>query len=505
MIAIGLDYGSTNSLVISFQPQMTGAVTRTHLVSEVRLYDEYIRSPKRLLHNIDKASEEEVKKIQDCIHRCVCNMLKTHIPDSKTTTYGVHLAITVPNAFKDKECLLLRSVVMENACDLFGGDQVSPKLVETSIIPEPIAAALFFAYAMNCVTALQREQYVVVSDIGGGTTDLAIVRVVSAHKCMEFEVIHTEHMFTLGGNDIDNAIADYLLDKRPELRSISRDILVRGCCELKVGFSSYGDQNYSEVDLLDNDSKIVEIDGEEVVLSMSKDELRTLLSKNNGFLTTYRALANRLYKRLEAQLRSYNKGGVYLLPVGGTSRLGLVREVLNDVFKQYKDNVVELNTEKVELGACYDSVARGAAIYAAYNAGHIEQNIIIKNRTMHRISLCYGDNRLHECVMQCSSDGVYVCKCKCETTYLNSKEGWFQIGTIKLYQGGKTDYVDDDCVALEAKVVNDKLYLHGRKLEDIDIIVRLEIVGGRLRSVEIKAEGCNKDGGDFATQLEYEI
>lgn len=503
MLAIGLDYGSTNSLVISFQPQMTGTVTRTHLKSEVRLYDEYIRSPKRLLHNIDKASEEEIKKIQACIHCCVRNMLESHISTEQNHD-GAHLAITVPNAFKDKECVVLKKAVLEDACDIFGVSKASHKHVETSIIPEPVAAALFFAYAMNYIKALQREQYVVVSDVGGGTTDLAIVKVLSANRCMEFKVVHTEHMFTLGGNDIDNAIADYFLEKQPELRSISREILVRACCELKVNFSLYGDRDYSEVDILDDDRRIVEIDGEEVVLCMSKDELRTLLSKSDGFLTKYRILAEKLRNKLETELRS-GSNDVYLLPVGGTSRLALVRETLKDVFKQYEDNVVELNTEKAQLGASYDSVARGAAIYAAYHAGLIEQDIIIRNRTMHRISLCYGDNRLHECVMQCSSDGVYECRCRCEATHLNNKEGWFRIGTIRLYQGGAADHINEDCEALEEKVVDEKLYLNNRRLEDIGILVKLEIVGGRLRSIEIRAEGCNKDGSDFVTKLEYEI
>lgn len=506
MLAIGFDYGSTNSLVVNFETKMEGSVTRTHLKSEVKLCNEYIRSPKRLLHNIECISEEEIKKIQDCIRICTRNILTKHLSRTNTNIDGLHIAITIPNAFKDRECSILKKIITEDASDIFCGDDIELPQIETSLIPEPVAAALYFAYCMNKNCCLQKEQYVIVSDIGGGTTDLAIVRVLSAHSCLEFEVIHTEHMFNLGGNDIDNAIADYFITKRPELRNISRDIVVRACCELKVGLSLYGGKDWSEVDVLDDNADIVKINDEEVTLGITKDELREVLSVNNGFLTKYRTLAERLENKLS---KIDSKGCTYLLPVGGTSRLSLVRETLKEVFKQYKYHEAELNTEKLQIettdGGHYDSVVRGAAIYAAYNIGLLEQNIVIKNRTMHRISLCYGNDRLHECVMQCSSDGVYECRCRCEAIHLNSKEGWFKIGTIRLYQGGKSNYLDNDCVSLKEKDIDEKLYLNGRKLEDIGIVLRLEIIGGRLQSVEIRAEGCRKDGSDFVTRLAYDI
>ena len=527
MLAIGLDYGSTNSLVVSFVPNMSGSVPRTYSKSEVRLDNEYIRSPKRLLHNIDRVAQAEIEVVQRCIRKCVREMLIHHLQgagsvgrtgSSNTCDMAatgddvVHMAITVPNAFKDRECVVLKKAVEEDAIEIFGriamgngGDRRATPEVVMSLIPEPVAAALYFAYAMNGIGALQQVQYVVVSDVGGGTTDLALVKVVAAYGRLEFEVVHTEHMFSLGGNDIDNAIADYMLDRRPELRSIDREVLVKACCELKVGFSRYGGQEYSEVTVLGADASVVEIDGEEVVLEMSRDELRDVLSQGGGFLSKYRALA----EELKAKLGKVSHSSLYLLPVGGTSRLSLVRDVLRDVFAQYRDCEVELNTEKAQVGsndgACYDSVVRGAAIYAAYKAGCLEQSVVIKNRTMHRISLCYGDNRLHECVMQCSSDGHYDCRCRCESTYLNQSEGWFKIGAIRLYQGGGGSHIDDDCELLCEVMIDDKLYLHGRNLESVGVNVRLDVRGGRLYSIEVRAEGCCADGSDFVRRIECEI
>ena len=364
MLAVGLDYGSTNSLVVSFVPNMSGSVPRTHSKSEVRLDNEYIRSPKRLLHNIDRATQEEIEVVQRCIRKCVREMLIHHLQGAgsvgrtgssnacdmaATGDDVVHMAITVPNAFKDRECVVLKKAVEEDAIEIFGriamgngGDRRATPEVVMSLIPEPVAAALYFAYAMNGIGALQQVQYVVVSDVGGGTTDLALVKVVAAYGRLEFEVVHTEHMFSLGGNDIDNAIADYMLDRRPELRSIDREVLVKACCELKVGFSRYGGQEYSEVTVLAADASVVEIDGEEVVLEMSRDELRDVLSQGGGFLSKYRALA----EELKAKLGKVSHSSLYLLPVGGTSRLLLVRNVLRDVFAQYRDCEVELKDRK---------------------------------------------------------------------------------------------------------------------------------------------------------------
>ena len=107
--------------------------------------------------------------------------------------------------------------------------------------------------------------------------------------------------------------------------------------------------------------------------------------------------------------------------------------------------------------------------------------------------------------MQCSSDGHYDCRCRCESTYLNQSEGWFKIGAIRLYQGGGGSHIDDDCELLCEVMIDDKLYLHGRNLESVGVNVRLDVRGGRLYSIEVRAEGCCADGSDFVRRIECEI
>ena len=430
---------------------------------------------------------------------CVNQLLSSHIDRFFNDSSKICVAITVPNAFKDRECRILKGIVENNIKDILRGTKEISS-IDVSIIPEPIAAALYFAYAMDRAGCLQDEQYVVVSDIGGGTTDLAIVKVLSYKGHLEFEVQNTEHMFELGGNDIDNNIADHIITQRPELKCLEREILVRACCELKIGFSRYNGRAHSQVGVLDNNGEFLTLNNREVVLDMSIDELRSILSLDNNFLAKYKALA----LRLKDKFINVTSPNVYLLPIGGTSRLQLVRDALREVFYEHNENEVTLHTEDEELGR-YDSVVRGAAIYAAYNGHLISNDIVMNNRTMHRISLRYGNNKLHECILQCSSDGVYECRCKCEPIYLDEKNGTFKIGTIRFYQGGDSLYVDADCEVLCDIAIDEVLYTHGRRLEDIAIVVNLEIYQGRLRSVHICAERCMEDGEDYLKRINCNI
>lgn len=499
MIAIGIDYGSTNSLVASFAREIFGAIPITHQKSDVTYNCEYIRSPKRLLHNIDAISQDDINKICRCIEICVSQLLSTHVDRYKSDYSHASIAITVPNAFKDSQCKILKHIVESNIRSILKANGVA-STIELSIIPEPIAAALYFAYAMDGTGSLGREQYIVVSDVGGGTTDLAIVKAMSNRGQFEFEVLNTEHMFELGGNDIDNAIADSLVAKHPELRELDRDTLVRACCELKKGFSKYNGQSYSQQAVLDDSGEFLMVNGNPVILEMSIDELRTVLSQGDNFLAKYKALASRLKDRFPTPSSS----DVYLLPIGGTSRLGLVRDALKEVFHEYSHGEVTLHTEDDRIGR-YDSVVRGAAIYAAYKGRLISGNVVIKNRTMHRISLHFGSNKLHECVGECFSDGDYTHVCKCEPTYLDEKSGTFKIGGVRFYQGGRSTYVDDDCEVLCDITVDDTLYTHGRQLKDIVVKVTLAIHQGRLRSVTFCAEGCGANGEDYIKRFDCNI
>jgi hypothetical protein len=54
-------------------------------------------------------------------------------------------------------------------------------------------------------------------------------------------------------------------------------------------------------------------------------------------------------------------------------------------------------------------------------------------------------------------------------------------------------------------MIDDKLYLHGRNLEGVEVNVRLDVRGGRLYSIEVRAVGCCADGSDFVRRIECEI
>ena len=72
------------------------------------------------------------------------------------------------------------------------------------IINEPTAAAL--AYGLD---KKDKEQTILVYDLGGGTFDVSILQLADG----TFEVLSTAGNNRLGGDDFDNAVAKYLMDE----------------------------------------------------------------------------------------------------------------------------------------------------------------------------------------------------------------------------------------------------------------------------------------------------
>lgn len=507
MIALGLDYGTTNSLVAVYQREMSRKqVRRVRKASS----SQDIRSPKRLLNHISTANQETVIS---CIDRCVDSILsdlRTKLTDNETEK--VRLALTVPNAFKDNQCDLLRSTVLNTFRNHFG--QFENDSVD--IIPEPVAAALYYAYCLKMQKGtIDGRQYIIVSDMGGGTTDLAVVRIEMKGSELHFKVIATEHDSYLGGDDVDALVAEHIQNKY-DINNVDEKYLQLASQRLKEKlsvFQSRGLADSADSLLLLESGTCYLKDGNELQIELEADMLESLMNKRtskhpDGFLRTYTNLLGKLSEEFQKRLLSDEGYGeiesvfrdkVILLPVGGSSHLKSIREAF---FGHFPDAVqFKLWTEagdKDQNEVNYDSVVRGAAIYSAYLAGILGDlcsKIVIENRTMHNISVRYASDRMFTCVRKTMPDDTYLAEFN--PKMLSSDGKSFTIGKLEFYQGGYDSVSDKDCVILGSVNIDDEIYTGGKARDEVRIILKLIIKSGRLQSMSLTVPGGKKDGSDF--------
>ena len=112
---------------------------------------------------------------------------------------AIKLVITVPANFNDaqRKCI-------KQAAELAGVEVLR-------IINEPTAAAL--AYGLGTETANNNEEKIIlVFDSGGGTFEVTILKINQNGEHF-FNILSTKGDKFLGGEDFDNKLADFVLDR----------------------------------------------------------------------------------------------------------------------------------------------------------------------------------------------------------------------------------------------------------------------------------------------------
>ncbi|ETW94829.1 MAG: hypothetical protein ETSY1_33170 [Candidatus Entotheonella factor] len=136
-----------------------------------------------------------------------------------------HIVLTVPASF-DAEA---RELTVQAAHDA--------GIVQLTLLEEPQAA--FYAWSLSHHTALKRElddgDLVLICDVGGGTTDLSLIRVQIVDDEMTFERTAIGEHILLGGDNVDLALAHRLEAALGEtnLSLRQRQALRRQCCAAK--------------------------------------------------------------------------------------------------------------------------------------------------------------------------------------------------------------------------------------------------------------------------------
>ena len=220
------------------------------------------------------------------------------------------------------------------------------------IINEPTAAAL--AYGLD----KQKDEKIAVFDFGGGTFDISILELGDG----VFEVKSTNGDTHLGGDDLDQALVDYLirefnksdsidLGKDPMALQRLRETAEKAKCELST--SKQTDINLPFITADSSGPRHLNI-------SLTRAKYETLIEK----------LINRTIKPCEkaikdAGLKASDIDEVIL--VGGSTRIPMVQKIVKNIFSKEPNKGV--NPDEV--------VAIGAAIQGGVMAGDVEDILLL--------------------------------------------------------------------------------------------------------------------------------
>jgi molecular chaperone DnaK len=221
------------------------------------------------------------------------------------------------------------------------------------IVNEPTAAAL--AYGLD---KGQKDQTVLVFDLGGGTLDVTIMKFGGG----VFEVISTSGDTHLGGTDMDNAITNYVISefKRESGIDVSSDKMAtvrlkEGVEKAKIELSTVLE---TEINL-----PFITADAsgpKHLVMKLTRAKLEELVGP-----TIERCRHPLEQAMTDAKLTTADIGAVIM--VGGPTRMPIV----SGFVEKYLNKKIERGVDPMEC------VAKGAAIQAAILSGDVKDILLL--------------------------------------------------------------------------------------------------------------------------------
>jgi len=211
------------------------------------------------------------------------------------------------------------------------------------IINEPTAAAI--AYGLD--KGMDKEQKVLIFDLGGGTFDVSLLSIDEGI----FEVLATAGNTHLGGEDFDNRMVDYFIEevKKKNRMNISNNKRalrkLRTACERAKRTLSTSTQAFIEIDGL--------AEGQDFSSTITRARF------NDINMDYFRKCIEPVEKVLKDSKISKNNVDKIVL-VGGSTRIPKIQEMLSSYFNN-KELCKDINPD--------EAVAYGATVQAAILSG----------------------------------------------------------------------------------------------------------------------------------------
>lgn len=521
MSAIGIDLGTTHTIVAYFDKKTKNAVviadpeTGNRLIPSIVAYpsnnvndviigeeakhfrnQEYILfDTKRFIgKNYDKLSELDAKQtglnivetkygvsfqlpnnIQVSPIDVATNIIKKakQIAETYLNQKVYQCVITVPAYFGDKERDATRA-----AC-------IMADIEPIRIINEPTAASLAYGLNDNCT-----NETVLVYDMGGGTLDVTLLQ-IDGDTDQIYKVIGTNGNTRLGGEDFDTQCGVWLLTefskKYPNVSK--KEYLGNQRVWKKVRKAV----EQAKCDLSYNKSTIVFVeslyDGIDFTINLTRAKWEDICNKL--FQKAMQPVINLLQDcdKKPSEISS-------IVCVGGSTRLPKIQQLLKNLFN--KDPLCTLNPDF--------AVGEGAAIHAANLTGHLDEigkSIVLVDVTPLSIGIK-------------TAEGLMQTLIKRNTSLPASNSKWFTVTTaaqrylkLEVYQGERT-LATNNVLLGELELYDLPPAEYGElKIEvgvDINVNGLIEVwarIGENTRNKKIKAVMNRCDNEHICNQLTY--
>ena len=210
---------------------------------------------------------------------------------------------------------------------------------QVRFVDESTAAAL--GYGIH-----QPGSLILVIDLGGGTLDLSLVRILKPEQTTQYQaevIAKTDRAYGCGGVDIDTWIAEWVLDKlkrtRQQVPASSFQVLAEIAERIKIRLSTHP---HASETWMDEDTFAT------VPIDLSREQLQEILEER-GLLPRLREAIDEVMEK--AYSKGVSKKEIHqVLLVGGTSLIPAVQAQIIGLFGR----------EKVSYHKPFEAVAHGA-------------------------------------------------------------------------------------------------------------------------------------------------
>jgi molecular chaperone DnaK len=315
-ILVGIDFGTTNTVITYFENNKSEILMDgifKMIPSKIGLYEgkkycgNYIPiNSEKVYHSFKRLIGEDNKEVFNLLI-----VFFSHLRDLIIRKFNSNLitsVITVPSNFSDNQREIIRGAF----------ESVNIKVLR--IINEPSAAALAYGLSQSS----NENEKILVIDTGGGTMDFTILE----KSDTLFEVIHSEGLNDLGGNNFTELIYNDII-KTKNINNMNEDNIIWNTS-----------QRIKE--------RLTYLDYVEVTIKCEK-EIKYNITRNK-----FNNLSSNILERVKKTLDNLKEYEVnYIILVGGTSRIPILKETIEKYLK--KTVWIHPNLETV--------VAEGAGLY----------------------------------------------------------------------------------------------------------------------------------------------
>ncbi|KAF4524083.1 hypothetical protein B566_EDAN013975 [Ephemera danica] len=297
------------------------------------------------------------------------------------------------------------------------------KLKVLAIINEPNAGAL--AYGIR--SKVKQKRNILVVDVGGGTSDVALIEVVEEN----FTVLACKGDNNVGGEDFDTNLVDYCVEQVKEkmgsdvaIGKLQMRRLRNKCEQAKRNLSKNPDDpNWQYVleldDFIDNTH--------DFSLPISRTKFEEL---NQDLFDRALGLVSVCLNEAKLSISDVND----LVPVGGSMRIPKLREMLQKLF-QGKQLYAYINPD--------EAIAAGAAIFAAQKLALYRGHIVLSGITLFSLGTDYSTKIFGLTIKRDAMSTIIPrntrIPCKGQHRYYTTKDNQTVI-RIDVYQG-ENEYV----------------------------------------------------------------